>query len=211
MLKRNRGFVAKILFIFGAYYSVKFLVGQNPQKSEEFRYKLSESHDTDDDNQASDENQHSEHKLNPIVDEAAQPPVPELNKAFFDKIDHMYDGDVEIKKDEEHAAEPPPKEDPGKKFYEKFLDESDKDKAPDKIEDKVPDKIEEDKAAEEQKHAILPPKKPDGPGELGEPFKVDKEKVDEETKKRIDKGWQNNAYNEYVSDLISVHRYLYFL
>ena len=98
-----------------------------------------------------------------------------------------------------------------KKFYEKFveeekeIDKEEADKEP-KIEDKVPDKIEEDKAAEEQSRAILPPKKPEGPGELGKPFKVDKDKADEETKQRIDKGWQNNAYNEYVSDLISVHR-----
>jgi len=35
---------------------------------------------------------------------------------------------------------------------------------------------------------------------------VDKEKVEPEIKKRIERGWQNNAYNEYVSDLISVHR-----
>ena len=46
----------------------------------------------------------------------------------------------------------------------------------------------------------------EGPGEMGRPYRVDKNKVDEETKKRIDKGWENNAYNEYVSDLISVHR-----
>ena len=98
-----------------------------------------------------------------------------------------------------------------KKFYEKFVEEPEKDKAPaadkePKIDDKVPDKIGEDKAAEEQRRAILPPKKPEGPGELGKPFKVDKDKADEETKQRIDKGWQNNAYNEYISDLISVHR-----
>ena len=100
-----------------------------------------------------------------------------------------------------------------KKFYEKFVEEPEKDKAAaaDKepkidVDEKVTDKIEEDKAAEEQSRAILPPKKPEGPGELGKPFKVDKDKADEETKKRIDKGWQNNAYYEYVSDLISVHR-----
>ena len=74
------------------------------------------------------------------------------------------------------------------------------------IDNHVQNKIEEDKKAEEQNLALLPPKKPDGPGELGKPYRVDKTKVDEETKKRIDTGWLNNAYNEYVSDLISVHR-----
>jgi len=47
---------------------------------------------------------------------------------------------------------------------------------------------------------------PDGPGELGKPFKV--ENPDRETKAAIDKGWQDNAFNQYVSDKISVHRSL---
>jgi len=47
---------------------------------------------------------------------------------------------------------------------------------------------------------------PNGPGELGKPFKV--ENPDRETKAAIDKGWQDNAFNQYVSDKISVHRSL---
>ena len=35
---------------------------------------------------------------------------------------------------------------------------------------------------------------------------MDKEKAEPEIKERIERGWKNNAYNEYVSDLISVHR-----
>ena len=73
---------------------------------------------------------------------------------------------------------------------------------------RVKEKEEEDKADEAQNFAILPPKTPDGPGEMGKPYKVDKEKADNETKARIEKGWENFAYNEYVSDLISVHRSL---
>ena len=68
------------------------------------------------------------------------------------------------------------------------------------------DKVEEKKEAEEQKFAILPPHEASGPGENGKPYKVDKEKAKPEIKERIEKGWKNNAYNEYVSDLISVHR-----
>ena len=208
MLKRNRAFVAKILFFFFVYYLVTYLIGTHSQEESE---KLVDS-ESQTEAYSEEQEKQPEHKLNPpnpIVKDG--PKVPELNKEVFDKLDHIYDGDVEIKKDEEHAAEPPPKEDDdGKKFYEKFVEEPEKDKeAADKepkIDDKVPDKIEEDKAAEEQRRAILPPKKPEGPGELGKPFKVDKDKADEETKQRIDKGWQNNAYNEYVSDLISVHR-----
>ena len=208
MLKRNRAFVAKILFFFFVYYLVTYLIGTHSQEESE---KLVDSESQTEAYSEEQEKQPEQklNPLNPIVKDG--PKVPELNKEVFDKLDHIYDGDVEIKKDEEHAAEPPPKgDDDGKKFYEKFVEEPEKDKkAADKepkIEDKVPDKIEEDKAAEEQRRAILPPKKPEGPGELGKPFKVDKDKADDETKQRIDKGWQNNAYNEYVSDLISVHR-----
>ena len=72
--------------------------------------------------------------------------------------------------------------------------------------DKMADKIEEKKEAEEQNFAILPPVAAEGPGENGKPYKVDTEKMDKKIKKRIERGWQNNAFNEYVSDLISVHR-----
>ena len=74
--------------------------------------------------------------------------------------------------------------------------------------DRLKEKEEKDKADEAQNFAILPPKNPEGPGEMGKPYKVDKEKADNETKAKIEKGWHNNAYNEYVSDLISVHRSL---
>merc|ERR1719282_2092845 len=79
---------------------------------------------------------------------------------------------------------------------------------PNNLDEIVKDKIEDDKAAEEQNFAILPPQNAEGPGEMGKPHHVNKSAVDEETQKRIDKGWLNNAYNEYVSDLISVHRSL---
>jgi polypeptide N-acetylgalactosaminyltransferase len=50
------------------------------------------------------------------------------------------------------------------------------------------------------------PYDPDAPGEMGKPVKV--EKPDKDTKKKIDDGWQDNAFNQYVSDMISVHRRL---
>lgn len=53
---------------------------------------------------------------------------------------------------------------------------------------------------------LVPPRDPDGPGEMGKPVKI--ENPDKETKKKIDDGWQNNAFNQYVSDTISVHRSL---
>ena len=50
-----------------------------------------------------------------------------------------------------------------------------------------------------------PPVDPKAPGEMGKPYKVDKPSG--EVKKAIDKGWKDNAYNQYVSDLISLHRF----
>ncbi|XP_069111075.1 LOW QUALITY PROTEIN: polypeptide N-acetylgalactosaminyltransferase 5-like [Argopecten irradians] len=48
--------------------------------------------------------------------------------------------------------------------------------------------------------------KPSGPGELGEAVNIDVKSLTPEEKKRYDKGWKNNAFNEYVSDMISLDR-----
>ena len=53
----------------------------------------------------------------------------------------------------------------------------------------------------------MPPPKDNGPGELGKPVVLDKD-LDPETKAKVDKGWQDNAFNQYVSDMISLHRNL---
>lgn len=55
-------------------------------------------------------------------------------------------------------------------------------------------------------HVIVPPVDPNAPGEMGKPVRI--ENPDPETKKKIDKGWKDNAYNQYVSDMISLHRSL---
>ena len=47
-----------------------------------------------------------------------------------------------------------------------------------------------------------------GPGEMGKAFDVDKEKLTPEERRKYDEGFQKNAFNGYVSDLISVHRSL---
>lgn len=47
----------------------------------------------------------------------------------------------------------------------------------------------------------------ENPGEMGKPVKLPKE-MPEEMKKAVDDGWTKNAFNQYVSDLISVHRSL---
>ena len=53
---------------------------------------------------------------------------------------------------------------------------------------------------------VPPPPDPHGPGEMGKPVKI--ENPEPAVKKLIDEGWQKNAFNQYVSDMISVHRSL---
>ncbi|XP_041633152.1 putative polypeptide N-acetylgalactosaminyltransferase 9 isoform X1 [Drosophila kikkawai] len=61
---------------------------------------------------------------------------------------------------------------------------------------------------EDDKKVIDPPSDlEDNPGEMGKPVKLPKE-MSEDMKKAVDDGWTKNAFNQYVSDLISVHRSL---
>jgi hypothetical protein len=48
----------------------------------------------------------------------------------------------------------------------------------------------------------------DGPGEMGKGFDVDKTKLTPDELRKYDEGFQKNAFNGYVSDLISIHRSL---
>ena len=45
-------------------------------------------------------------------------------------------------------------------------------------------------------------------GELGKPVKIDIRLLSPEEKKKYDEGWKNNAFNQYASDMISLHRTL---
>ncbi|XP_043645792.1 putative polypeptide N-acetylgalactosaminyltransferase 9 isoform X2 [Drosophila teissieri] len=64
------------------------------------------------------------------------------------------------------------------------------------------------KPQEDGKKVIDPPANfEENPGELGKPVRLPKE-MSEEMKKAVDDGWTKNAFNQYVSDLISVHRTL---
>lgn len=96
-----------------------------------------------------------------------------------------------------------------KEKEEKEEEDYDKKNEDDNVEDnkeKV-EEVSEDKVKVEQNVAVIPPpQKPDGPGEMGKPVKI--ENPDKETKKKIDLGWKNNAFNQVVSDMISVHRSL---
>ncbi|CAF0774126.1 unnamed protein product [Adineta ricciae] len=47
-----------------------------------------------------------------------------------------------------------------------------------------------------------------GPGEMGKPFEVNKDKLTPDERKKYEDGFQKNAFNGYVSDLISIHRSL---
>ncbi|WAQ94220.1 GALT9-like protein [Mya arenaria] len=48
----------------------------------------------------------------------------------------------------------------------------------------------------------------DAPGEMGKPVYIAKEKLTKEQQADFDKGWQDNAFNRYASDMISLHRAL---
>lgn len=59
------------------------------------------------------------------------------------------------------------------------------------------------------KSVLIPPamNSPDAPGELGRPV-ILPTNMSTEMKKSVDDGWLKNAFNQYASDLISVHRSL---
>lgn len=56
---------------------------------------------------------------------------------------------------------------------------------------------------------LVAPRDPDvsAPGEMGRPV-ILPTNLTTEIKKLVDDGWINNAFNQYASDLISVHRSL---
>ena len=59
----------------------------------------------------------------------------------------------------------------------------------------------------EQGGGVLPPPRdPDGLGELGKPVRLTN--LTEEQQKLVKQGWEKNAFNQYVSDMISLHRSL---
>lgn len=57
--------------------------------------------------------------------------------------------------------------------------------------------------------AVLPapPSDPSAPGELGKGVTLGKN-VTKNVQKLVDQGWQDNAFNQYVSDMISMRRSL---
>lgn len=56
-------------------------------------------------------------------------------------------------------------------------------------------------------NVIAPPADLDSPGEMGRPV-VLPANMSAEMKSLVEEGWLNNAFNQYASDLISVHRSL---
>jgi polypeptide N-acetylgalactosaminyltransferase len=45
-------------------------------------------------------------------------------------------------------------------------------------------------------------------GEMGKPVILNKESLSKEIQHLIDQGWEDNAFNQYVSDMISITRSL---
>ncbi|XP_076069470.1 putative polypeptide N-acetylgalactosaminyltransferase 9, partial [Oratosquilla oratoria] len=76
-----------------------------------------------------------------------------------------------------------------------------------KVEDEIIEEPEEPHEVHHQQEVLLPPQELNGPGEMGKPVVLPKD-LDPETKKLVDEGWQKNAFNQYVSDKISLHRSL---
>ena len=67
-------------------------------------------------------------------------------------------------------------------------------------------KEQEDHNDQEMGGFLLPPREPNGPGEMGKPVKLTN--LTDEQQKLVKLGWKNNAFNQYVSDMISLHRTL---
>ncbi|XP_022237752.1 putative polypeptide N-acetylgalactosaminyltransferase 9 [Limulus polyphemus] len=58
-----------------------------------------------------------------------------------------------------------------------------------------------------QGHEVLPLlRDPDGPGEMGKPVKLNN--LTQSQQAMVKQGWDKNAFNQYVSDLLSLHRSL---
>lgn len=80
------------------------------------------------------------------------------------------------------------------------------------------DLLEKKKIEEMKKNPVLkfqphqevekPKVDPNAPGEQGRAVEIDKEKLSPEERKKFDDGWQRNAFNEYASEMISLHRSL---
>ena len=181
MLKRNRTLIVKFLVCFLGYYVITILLSSRTSLYQE---KLVADSDNDNIAVTIVEESHNLVEDKDAKEEVLEP-APESNNV---------QPPAPVQKNAAESAQ---------LDHEEGIKE-----ARENVDEVVQEKIEADKEAEEQKVAILPPKNPEGPGEMGRPYRVDKNKVDEETKKRIEKGWENNAYNEYVSDLISVHRWI---
>lgn len=69
------------------------------------------------------------------------------------------------------------------------------------------DKLLSDEEADAQDAAVIPPPvDPSGPGELGRPVVL--KNLTKEQQNLVNVGWENNAFNQYISDIISVNRTL---
>lgn len=67
-------------------------------------------------------------------------------------------------------------------------------------------KVQESHQDHAQRNFLLPPGNPQGWGELGKPVRLSN--LTDEQQKMVKQGWEKNAFNQYVSDLISLHRSL---
>jgi len=72
---------------------------------------------------------------------------------------------------------------------------------------KEADLLREEEEADAQDAAVIPPpSEPSGPGEMGRPVVL--KNLTKEQQDLVNVGWENNAFNQYISDIISVNRTL---
>ena len=88
--------------------------------------------------------------------------------------------------------------DHGKKDNQDYPAEEDRQEALEK-------QLREERRLEAQKPYVPDP---NAPGELGTPVVVDKTQLNETDQRSLADGWERNAFNEFVSDMISLRRTL---
>ncbi|GFO42059.1 polypeptide n-acetylgalactosaminyltransferase [Plakobranchus ocellatus] len=139
----------------------------------------------------------------PDNDGPPPPPVPDMHGIDSHQFGNHIGHEAPPPPPPNNQVNPPqPEHDGGLKGQPRGKDSGDLKVMPEvkvKVEDVEKEKIEELK---EQPHD------PNAPGENGRAVSITKEKLSEEERKKFDEGWKNNAYNQYASDMISLHRSL---
>ncbi|RUS86465.1 hypothetical protein EGW08_005780 [Elysia chlorotica] len=188
-LRRRRSFLIKLLLLVPVLYLVALAVfsmgGRRASASDvagDPRLSALRAHDARD-----------------LQGEHAPPPPP--GEAHMEQAQHHHAGHEAVVQQPVHARndvkfEPEQMNVPNRAVEEVQAE------PPRKKEHVAPPKSNEKEEEEES------PRDSNAPGENGRAVSITKEKLSEEERKKYDEGWKNNAYNQYASDMISLHRSL---